>query len=374
MKIAFYFSLQDTKHCRRFESVARHLPADCELAAVGIDKLPPIQDIGRAVERVSVPGFSIPSSSLPMQRPTSVSDYGLLGRNKGDNAEFTFAMVSFLSRWKPDLLVADVGLEAAILGKMCGIPVLYTRQHDQRWDKGLLLAYEYACSLWAPYAAGIEPADCPTWIRNKTFYSGGFGQFSGQEKAAQPPITYGKGKGDILVMTGSGEANISHSLIAEAAAAMPDYQWHQVGTALPLARTAMPRNMLRHGSFQNIWPYLCHADLVVANADHDSIMDVAAAGAPSVFISADRPLVGQIRDAQILSDLGLSIVVKDWPTAQAWSEVFEQAIAQEPSRWMLFQDAKAALRSAKYIYETAKLSLISEKSRDNAPILIPAMP
>ncbi|MGB3295156.1 MAG: hypothetical protein WBB01_19405, partial [Phormidesmis sp.] len=139
MKVAFYLNLQGAGHCRRFEAIAPYFPPDCELAVVGMDGPPPIADVGRAVAQVSVPSYAPPSPSLFMQQQT-LHDYHDFLVNHGGNAAFTLAMVSFLSRWQPDLLVADVGLEASILGRMCGIPVIYGRQHGQRWDKGHTLA------------------------------------------------------------------------------------------------------------------------------------------------------------------------------------------------------------------------------------------
>lgn len=348
MKIAFYLNLQGAGHCRRFEAIAPHFPPECELAVVGMDGPPQVADIGRPVERVSVPGYAPPSPSLFMQAQT-LHDYHDFLVNHGGNAAFTLAMVTFLSRWQPDLLVADVGLEASILGRMCGIPVIYGRQHGQRWDKGHSLAYEWAYSLWAPFAEAMEQADCPQWIREKTFYSGGFCRFVGAEKAVDTPPNYAKDKPNILVMTGFGGTEITAQKIVQAAQATPDWQWHLLG-----AHPSMRENIRAHGVVENVWPYLCHADLVIANAGHNSTMEIAAAGVPAICIPAERPFAEQQCKAQVLQRLGLSIVSQAWPEPPMWAELWQRAKRLNPDRWASLQKAEAPQQVAQYIAQVAR--------------------
>ncbi len=347
MKIAFYLNLQGAGHCRRFEAIAPYFPSDCQLAVVGMDGPPAITDIGRPVERVSVPGYGPRSPSLFMQQQT-LHDYHDFLVNHGDNAAFTLAMVSFLSRWQPDLLVADVGLEASILGRMCGIPVVYGRQHGQRWDKGHTLAYEWAYSLWAPYAAAMEQADCPQWVREKTFYSGGFCRFTGRQRAAVAPSGYAKDKPNILVMTGFGGTEITPQKMAIAAAATPTWRWHWLGSHAPID------GVKGHGVVEDVWPYLCHADLVVANAGHNSTMEIAAAGVPAICIPAARPFAEQQCKAETLRALGLSVVVSTWPESSQWPELRQQSHQQNRSGWAQLQDIESPQRAAHYIAQIAQ--------------------
>ncbi|MEL6468630.1 MAG: glycosyltransferase [Cyanobacteria bacterium J06623_4] len=382
MRIAFYLNLQGAGHCKRFDAIERCLPPDCELAVVGMDKLPPVSLAGRAVERVSVPGFAPRSRSLFMRQQTVHSYHDLLV-NHGDNAAFTLEMVTFLSRWQPDLLVADVGLEASILGRMCGIPVLYVRQHGRRWDKGHTLAYEWACSLWAPFAQELEQADCPTWIRNKTFYSGGFSRFSGQAKASIPPLSYGISRGEalseshrqaaaellspqpknVLVMTGFGGTNITFDRVAEAAIALPQWRWHLIGITPPTRNPDIPKNMFCHGVVKDVWSYLCFADLVVANAGHNSIMEISAADVPLVCIPAPRPFEEQVCKAEVLSALQLCGVSLEWPSGAEWPSLFARAAELHrfsnadgaKLAWSQIQDAEAPMRAARFIYQIGRL-------------------
>ena len=347
MRVAFYLNLQGAGHCRRFEAIAPYFPPDCELAAVGMDGPPAIADVGRPVERVSVPGYAPPSPSQFMQQQT-LHEYHDFLVNHGGNAAFTLAMVSFLSRWQPDLLVADVGLEASVLGRMCGIPVIYGRQHGQRWDKGHTLAYEWAYSLWAPFSEAMEQADTPPWIQAKTFYSGGFSRFSGVEKAADVPPSYAKRKPNILVMTGFGGTAITPQKIALAAEATPEWQWHVLGAHLPDGQAVR-----YHGVVESVWPYLCHADLVIANAGHNATMEIGAAGVPSICIPAERPFAEQLCKAQVLQDLELSIVSRNWPEPTAWAELWQRAQALDHSGWVALQPTEAPQRAAQYIAQIA---------------------
>ncbi len=363
MKIAFYLNLQGMGHCRRFEAIAPYFPTNCQLAVIGMDGPPAVDKLSRPIERISVPGFG-PASDLPFMQQQTAPDYHGLLVNHGQNTAFVLAMVSFFSRWQPDLLVVDVGLEASILARMCGIPTLYVRQHGHRWDKGHRLAYEWACALWAPFSAKMEQLDCPDWIQRKTFYSGGFSRFSGlssslssgmckiakkmPQKMVEAPASYAKTKPNILVMTGFGGTTITPEKISIAAAATPDWQWHYLGKRLNMV------GVCSEGIVENVWPYLSHADLVIANAGHNSVMEIAAASVPAIFIPAERPFSEQICKSQTLKRLNLGIVVEKWPTDSQWHDLKQQAHSQDLSQWQQVQDGGAAQRAARFIAKIAE--------------------
>ena len=346
MRIAFYLNLQGAGHCRRFEAIARYFPAECDLAVVGMDGPPPVAELGREVARISVPGFAPAIDNEFLQQQTSDDYHGLLV-NQGGNASFALAMVSFLSDWKPDLLVVDVGLEASILARMCGIPTVYSRQHGRRWDKGHALAYEWACGLLAPFAESMEQADCPQWIRKQTFYSGGFSRFSGRERVQGRPTGYEADRPNVLVMTGFGGTDMTVEAIARAARANPQWCWHLLGDYPAV------EDVVSHGVVEDVWPHLCCADLVVANVGHNSTMEIAAAGVQSVCIPAWRHFDEQLCKAQVLERLGLSVVVDSWPEPDAWPLLWERS-RQLEADWSGLQDENAPRRAAQYLYEVAR--------------------
>ncbi|MEM8501540.1 MAG: glycosyltransferase [Cyanobacteria bacterium P01_D01_bin.1] len=348
VRVAFYLNLQGAGHCRRFEAIARHLPPEFDLAAVGMDGPPKIADIGRSVERVSVPGYG-PRSNNPFVHQQTSREYHDFLVNHGDNIPFTSAMVEFLSQWQPDLVVSDVGLEASILARMCGIPVIYSRQHGNRWDKGHTLAYEWACSLIAPYSVELEQSDTPQWIREKTFYSGGFSRFAGRQKAAVAPSDYSTQKPNILVMTGFGGTQITPPDVVAAAKATPQWQWHFLG-----ARAIDSLFVHSPGMVKDVWPYLCYADLVVANAGHNSTMEIGAAGVPSICIPAARYFDEQHCKAAVLEAMELSVVSEGWPLPDVWPELWQRAIALSPTRWQPLQDVDAPRRAAQHIAEITR--------------------
>ncbi len=347
MKIAFYLNLQGAGHCRRFEAIARHLPKFCQLAVVGMDGPPKITHLNRPVDCISVPGYGPPPTNPFLQQQTA-HDYHDFLVNQGGNAAFAMAMVSFLSEWQPDLLVSDVGLEASILGRMCGIPVIYARQHGRRWDKGHQLAYEWACSLWAPFSPEMEQADCPKWIREKTFYSGGFCRFSARSPAVSLPDSYIPNKPNVLVMTGFGGTEITPQKLSTAAAMMSQWRWHLLG------KNVMAEGIACHGVVEDVWPYLCHADLVVANAGHNSVMETIAAEAPAVFIPAERPFDEQICKVDVLRDLGVGIISQGWPELDEWEGLWMRSHAQDRSGWRRFQDADAPRKAAEHMVAIAR--------------------
>ena len=346
MRIAFYLNLQGAGHCRRFEAIARHLPNDCELAVVGMDSPPPISNIdGKPIKRVSVPGFK-PASNHPFLKQQTSHDYHGLAINGGGNAAFTLAMVSFLSEWQPDLLVVDVGIEASILARMCGIPTVYSRQHGRRWDKGHTLAYEWACGLLAPFSARMEQDDCPQWIREKTFYSGGFCRFLGRGRSQMAPADYATDRPNVLVMTGFGGTEITAEVIAHSALANPQWRWHLLGDYPAIAGVVSP------GVVEDVWPYLCCADLAIANAGHNATMEIAAAGVPAVCIPAERHFDEQICKAQVLEKWGLSVVLDSWPQADKWPEIWHKS-RRLSANWTGLQDEAAPKKAAQYLVKIA---------------------
>ena len=346
VKIAFYLNLQGAGHCRRFEAIARHFPHDCELAVIGMDGPPPVSDIGLPVEKVSVPGFG-PSPNCPFLQQQTARDYHNLAVNQGKNAAFVLAMVSFLSQWQPDLLVVDVGIEASILGRMCGIPTVYSRQHGKRWDKGHTLAYEWACGLLAPFSEEMEQTDCPQWIREKTFYSGGFCRFSGREKAQKVPSAYARNRPNVLVMTGFGGTDITVEAIAHSANKNPHWRWHLLGNHPEVA------GVCAHGVIDDVWPFLCHADLVVANAGHNATMEIGAAGVPLICIPAWRHFDEQVCKAKVLEQLGLSIVVDKWPRSHKWETLWNNS-RNLKADWSKLQNKNAPQRAAQYLVSIAE--------------------
>ena len=348
MKVAFYLNLQGAGHCRRFEAIAPHFPSDFELAVVGMDGPPQIAELGRPIERFSVPGYGPQSHNPFVQQQTSHNYHDFLV-NHGDNTPFTAAMVSFLSSWQPDLVVSDVGLEASIFARMCGIPVIYCRQHGRRWDKGHSLAYEWACSLVAPFSKALEQSDCPQWIQEKTFYSGGFSRFAGRARAKTALPGYSTQKPNILVMTGFGGTQITPQDVAAAAGSTPQWQWHFIG-----AYSIDSPCIHSPGLVQDVWPYLCHADLVVANAGHNATMEIGAAGVPSICIPAQRYFDEQDCKAAVLESMDLSIVSPRWPELSEWPRLWQRAIALSPIRWQSLQDVDAPKRTAQHIADITR--------------------
>ena len=345
VRIAFYLNLQGAGHCRRFEAIARCFPHNCELAVIGMDGPPPTADIGLPVKKVSVPGFS-PSPNCPFLQQQTAHDYHDLVVNRGENTAFVLAMVSFFNRWKPDLLVVDVGIEASIVGRLCGIPTVYSRQHGRRWDKGHTLAYEWACGLLAPFSEKMEQTDCPPWIRKKTFYSGGFCRFSGRQPAPKAPSAYVQGKSNVLVMTGFGGTDMTVEAIAHSAHQTPRWRWHLLGDHPKVS------GVCSHGVVEDVWPFLCHADLVIANAGHNATMEIGAAGSPSICIPVWRHFDEQVCKADVLKQLGLSIVVDKWPRSQDWATLWKESRSLKAD-WSHLQDKDAPNKAAQYLFDIA---------------------
>lgn len=99
----------------------------------------------------------------------------------------------------------------------------------------------------------MEQENCPQWIREKTFYSGGFSRFQQMPKAAEVPDSYSPRRPNILVMAGFGGTEITAAAIDSAAAANPQWDWHVLGVRTATsADEYTPKNVHYHGVIEEV--------------------------------------------------------------------------------------------------------------------------
>lgn len=130
---------------------------------------------------------------------------------------------------RPALAVVDVSVEVALLFRLCGVPVVYVRQHGRRDDAPHALAYDCATSLLAPYPAFLEDPWVPAALRYRTFYAGGFSRYDGQLCSSAPRPAGARRV--VLVMNGAGGEVLSFEQIGGAARAAPEWDWVRLGGA-----------------------------------------------------------------------------------------------------------------------------------------------
>ena len=243
----------------------------------------------------------------------------------------------------PGVWVSDVSAEVAVLGRLLSVPVVAVRQHGARWDDGHALAYRLAARLLAPFPASLEEPDVPAWVRDRTTYAGGFSRFDGRPRPAETvrqsvAVLGGAGADG----PGSGAAWTARDL-ADAARATPDWRWSAVGAETP---AGAPGTLEGLGWVADPFPVLARAEVVVAHAGHNAVMEAAAAGRPLVVVPAARPFDEQTRKAHALGRIGAAVVCPEWPAPDAWPGVLGRARALDPAPLQALSDGRGARRAA----------------------------
>lgn len=248
----------------------------------------------------------------------------------------------FADHW-PCMLVIDVSVEVAVFARLCGVPVVYMRQHGARDDAAHRLAYESASALLAPYPVEMEASDTPQWLRAKTTYSGWLSRF-----ADAPSATPHAGR--VLIITGQGGTGLSIELIQEVARQCPERQFRVAGGLAPGTSTF---NLHWLGRLDNPQEEMRSAEIVIGSASDSLVGEAASLGCRYIAVAEDRPFDEQRLQARRLNELNVAIGLElGWPAAPHWPALFEAALALDPVRWRGWAEPTAAARAARLIENT----------------------
>ncbi len=267
------------------------------------------------------------------------------------------ARMAYLAAWaeraEPALLVVDVSAEVALFGRLCSLPVVFVRQHGTRTDAAHALAYRAAAGLLAPYPEWLEEPTAPEWVRARTCYAGGFSRYDGRRllrAAARQRLGWAEGERAVVVLNGGGGAGISAEAVCAAAAITPAWRWTLLGASAP---GSAPPNVHGAGWVADPFPHLKAADVVVAAAGDNAVMEVAAAGRPFICLPEERPFGEQHSKARLLEKHGAALTLEAWPPAEAWPALLRRARAMDPAPLKRLADGKGAVRAAAYLDRTA---------------------
>ena len=264
-----------------------------------------------------------------------------------------------LARWaaetNPRLLIVDVSVEIALFARLLGVPTVIARQSGRRTDPPHRAAYQSCSALLAPYAEVLEEPDTPDWIREKTFYAGGFSRYarrslSPREARRQLEITVNQPL--VVVMSGWGGSGNPLATIAQAARRCPAWQWWVVGPA-PETIVQLPANVNLVGAVTDTFPYLVAADVVVGSAGNNTVMEVATAGTPYVCIPEARPFGEQLSKAEAVARTGGALVLPRWPDPEQWPDLLDRAKDLDAQALTKLVDADGAKKAARFIERIA---------------------
>lgn len=251
------------------------------------------------------------------------------------------ARMALVARWieqtRPSVMVVDVSMEVATLARLLGVPVVVVALPGERVDAPHLTVHQLADHVIAAWPRGAYE---PAWLRphaHKTSYVGGISVFANRPR---PPAPRRAGVTRVLVLGGSGGSAVDQATVDACAVAVPDIDWWTMGL------TGGPASA-------DPWPDICAADVVVTHAGQGCIADVAAARRPAIVLAQRRPFAEQDTTADTLARNGLAVVLREWPSHDAWPGLVAQALRLDPDGWQAWLTEDAAVRAARAIEATA---------------------
>ena len=257
----------------------------------------------------------------------------------------TAEIAAWAERERPSLLVVDVSVEVALLGRLLGMPAVVVRQHGDRRDAAHRLGYDMAVSLLAPYPESLEDPTASPELRSKTYYAGLFSRFDERDvprDEARRQLGLQREDRVVVVMNGAGGQGSTAALVQAAADANPGWRWLLLGVeANELAVTA--------GWAADPYLYLRAADVVVTSGGHNSIAEVVAADRPLICIPEERPFGEQHAKAVAMQRAGAAVVVTQWPPETAWVGLLDEAASLESAPRQTLWDGKGARRAAAHL-------------------------
>ncbi|WCO68238.1 hypothetical protein PO878_05795 [Iamia majanohamensis] len=246
------------------------------------------------------------------------------------------ALVAWVERERPDLVVVDVSTEVLLTVRLMGVPVVAVRLHGDRGDPAHRLAFDVACSVVAPFPAALEQPTTPPALVARTFHAG----------VVHPPTTPGgtpRGRPprpEVLVAWGEGSPGPSAAALDAAARATPGWDWAFVGPPAPDGR---PSAVDHRGWVTDLPAHVRRADVVVGPCGDGLLAAVAAGGGRLVALPQDRPHDEQRHKAEALRRAGAATVLDGWPAPEIWPGVLEAASAAPPLHAVLGADGAPGL-------------------------------
>ena len=267
------------------------------------------------------------------------------------------SIAEWVGQTKPVAVIVDVSAEISQYLRFLGIPVIAVRQHGDRTDYPHLAGYDAAYKLFAPFPKILEFGSIPSWIRDKTIYAPGFSRYSNQvlsRSTARRKLNIPAGQKVILVLNGKGGGRNSLSQIAAAATATPECLWLVVGKVDHNCQS-LPQNVSVVGWCQDTYVYLKAADVAIASAGHNTVMEIGTAGVPFLCLPEFRPFDEQEIKAQVLAKLGLCHVIKTFPSRNSIRSILERVNLIDTSKWQQIIASDGAAQAAQAITSEVEL-------------------
>ncbi|GAA4921431.1 hypothetical protein [Nesterenkonia rhizosphaerae] len=245
-----------------------------------------------------------------------------------------------ISQWisseNPDLLVADVSVEVAMLARLHGVPVVTVALPGDRTDRTHALGYEISSAIagfWPPAATGIigrqDQGAAVSPLGAISRFTPAAADNPDSTRAPRSPEAPG-----ILIMGGRGGGGIPPAAQRAVTAAFPQARITHIGGTTG-TWTSDP------------WSALQQADVVVTAAGQNSLAEVAASRTPAVVYALDRPHQEQRHTLESLRRGPWPVIpAPESADAVAWRHVLEAALQLNGNDWRTWCDGQAQHRFA----------------------------
>ncbi len=272
----------------------------------------------------------------------------------GDLADLrrrTAQLATWMERAAPAAMVVDVSVEVALQARLAGVPVAWVRQHGRRTDPAHRGAYAAASVVVSPWPAWLDAHDPIAADVPRQVHVGGFSRFERRTRdraAARDRLGWDAGSRHVVVTLGGGGHDLDLATLVRAAHATPGWCWTVLGV-LEASAPAVPL-VATPGWVADPWPYLVGADVVVAAAGHNAVVDAGAAGANLVVVPQPRPWDEQVHKAELLDRHGLAHVWPRWPGPTEVAARLDAVVAAPRTAADLL-DGRGAARAAEVLDE-----------------------
>lgn len=300
--IGFYVHHQGAGHIMRAITLANALPG-LSCFFMGSNLKPYLDIIPREINCIHLPADVPAENEFPLQEANELAylHYAPLGLR--GQRERTALITQAFTRHYPLLLLVDVSVEITLLARLCGIPTLVMRQHGLRDDPAHLLAYESATLLIAPYAKEMAVASSMDWVEQKTLYAGGFSKYSNRPKGAEE-----EDHRQVAILLGKGGTSLDHHFITHLAKVCGLYTFHVIGEMEDKGFPLQP-NIVWHGKLAEPVAVLMNSALVIGNAGHNTVMEMADLNKRFICIPEERTFAEQLQKAELLARNGNARVI-----------------------------------------------------------------
>ncbi len=249
-------------------------------------------------------------------------------------------MTDFFFQSTSALLIVDVSVEVAMLARLCGVPAIIMRQHGRRDDLPHQIAYRNAIGLLAPYGRSMQGRE-EQWITEKTYYAGGLARFKQQQDTADVANRM------VGIIVGSGGSSIDGKFLLHLSRSCPKWQFQLLGEID--IEGSLPNNLICHGRVKDPLALLQPCCLIIGNAGHNTVIEMASLNKRFIVIPEERPFDEQLEKAEILSGLQLAkTVLPERLMSTNWNTLLEEQLEYVPN-WKHMVDTHAAENAANYI-------------------------